>query len=852
MTLAAGTRLGPYEILAPLGAGGMGEVYRARDERLKRDVAIKILPQELSADTERVKRFEKEARAASALNHPSIVTIHEIGRSGPTVFLVMELVSGQTLRERLASGPLPLRSLLSISAQAAAGLARAHEMGIVHRDLKPENVMVTDDGRVKILDFGLAKLAEPEIRAGEETRAPTISRATEPGVVMGTVGYMSPEQASGKPLDYRSDQFSFGSVLYEMATGKAAFSRATPPETLTAIIREEPEALAEVAPSAPAPFRWIVERCLAKEPRGRYASTEDLARDLENLRTHLSEASSAVPAAAAMREPKSVLRFWPLAVLSLAAGAFLAFRAGEKNAERPNPTFERLTFRRGTAWSARFGSDGKTIVYGAAWEGQPVRLFSTRVGRPESSPLELPNADLLAVSGRGEMAICLRPRMGNDASQRRGMLARVPLLGGAPREILEDVQGADWSPDGADLAVIRWVGSRRRLEFPIGTTLYEGRIHSPRVSPSGELVAFFERDEKGLRLRVADRRGVVRTLEEGGWGFSLAWRPDGREVWYSSSETFGEIRAVSLSGSRRIVHREFPAPAFGEIQDISADGHVLMWMGEFRRALVAVPPGETRERDISWFADSDPNEISPDGRTVLFTDDQRIFLRATDGASPALQLGLGFGLAMSPDRKWVAAFKRHGSTPQPSITLLPTGAGKSRTLEGGGVLYAQGGFWLPDGNRLLLHGRQPGRPERTFVQDVAGGGPRPFTPEGVLAISFSPDGRLVLARDWEGRLFLFPSEGGPARALPGTPEPGWNLTYGADGRHLFSVESDAASARVFRREIETGRRELWKELSVSDAAGVLMFNPILAADGSSYVAAVWRLPSNLYLVEGLK
>ncbi|HTO77045.1 MAG TPA: protein kinase [Thermoanaerobaculia bacterium] len=846
--------MGPYEILASLGAGGMGEVYRARDTRLDREVAIKVLPAELSEDAGRLRRFEKEARSASALNHPNIVTIYDIGSEGGVSYIAMERVEGETLRELLPGGPMGIKKLLQVAPQIAEGLSKAHEAGIVHRDLKPENVMVTRDGFVKILDFGLAKLTQPEDSSGG-TQAPTVSGGTEPGIVVGTVAYMSPEQALGKPLDFRSDQFSLGSVLYEMATGKKAFARASGPETMAAIIREEPELLSSAAPSTPIPFRWLVERCLAKAPHERYASTRDLARDLQTIRDRLSETTTGASAAAVETSSRrGLVRFWPFLAASLvvAAAAFLAYRAGEKKAKTPFPEFQRLTFRRGTTWSARFAPDGKTVVYGGAWEGQPVRLFSTRVESPESRAFDLPSADLLAISSHGEMAVCLRPRMGADASGRRGTLARVPLGGGAPREILEDVQGADWSPDGQELAVIRWAGSRRRLEFPIGKVLYEAeRIHSPRVSPNGDLVAFFERDEKGLRLRVADRAGRIRTLEEGGWGYSLAWRPDGEEVWYASALKFGQIRAVALSGGMRVVHPEFPNPAFGEIQDIFPDGRILMSLGEFRRSMVAVPPGDTRERDISWFSDSDATEISADGRTVLFNDEQRIFLRSTDGASPAVQIGDGIGFAMSPDGKWVASYAN--PRPQPEIVLLPTGAGEPRTLRGGGILYSGGGLWHPDGSRLFLYGRRPGRPLQTFVQAIEGGDPRPFTKEGVFVVDISPDGKLVLAQDLdEGKLFVLPAEGGPARPVPGPPETSSNLGFGADGHSLFIVESSAATARIFRREIETGRRELWKEVAVSDPAGILTFDPIFARDRKSYVARCWRSMTNLYLVEGLK
>src|SRR6266496_1008970 len=252
MAVAAGSRLGPYEVLVPLGAGGMGEVWKARDTRLGREVAVKVLPAEVASDPSRLKRFEKEARAASALNHPNIVTIYDIGSVDSVSYIAMEKVDGKTLREVLFSGPLPIKRLLQIAAQIADGLARAHEAGIVHRDLKPENLMVTKDGLVKILDFGLAKLTQMD-SSGEGSHLPT-ETGTSPGVVLGTVGYMSPEQASGQPLDFRSDQFSFGSILYEMATGKRAFQKKTAVDTLSAILNEDPEPIAAVNPLAPAPL----------------------------------------------------------------------------------------------------------------------------------------------------------------------------------------------------------------------------------------------------------------------------------------------------------------------------------------------------------------------------------------------------------------------------------------------------------------------------------------------------------------------------------------------------------------------------------------------------------------------
>ncbi|MGH9368160.1 MAG: protein kinase domain-containing protein, partial [Thermoanaerobaculia bacterium] len=376
MALTTGTRLGTYEILAPLGAGGMGEVYRARDAKLGREIAIKVLPGELAADPGRRQRFEQEARSASALNHPNILTIYDISSADGTVYIAMELVEGHTLRELIAPGPLPSKKLLDIAVQVADGLAKAHGAGIVHRDLKPENLMVSKDGFVKILDFGLAKLTAP--MSQELSVMPTaIGSPTEPGTLMGTAGYMSPEQASGQSLDFRSDQFSLGEILYEMATGKRAFQRKTGAETLVAIIREEPDPLGQVAPKAPAPLRWIVERCLAKDPEERYASTKDLARDLRSIRDHLSETS--VSGALEAAEPAKVRRrgwLLPAAAAFVAGAAIALIVARSLGPFEPAPLdFQRLTFRRGTILTARFAPDGNTIVYGATFDGNPLEIF---------------------------------------------------------------------------------------------------------------------------------------------------------------------------------------------------------------------------------------------------------------------------------------------------------------------------------------------------------------------------------------------------------------------------------------------------------------------------------------------
>src|SRR5262245_46919168 len=412
MTLDAGTRLGPYEVLGPLGAGGMGEVYRARDTRLAREVAVKVLAAELAADATRLKRFEKEARAASAFNHPNIVTIFDIGSTDGVSWIAMERVEGQTLRRLITAGPIPMRKQLTLGAQIADGLTKAHESGIVHRDLKPENVMVTRDGVVKILDFGLAKLTLFDPKGEENSNVPTETR-TSPGMLLGTVSYMSPEQAAGEAIDFRSDQFALGSILYEMATGKRAFSRKTSVDTLSSILNEEPEWVSSLNPQVSPPLRWIIERCLAKDPDGRYVSTRDLARDLATVRDHSSEISSGA------LTPSRRRRTWPLltglALLAAVAAAVLMWPQVRRS---PPPTYRQLTFRRGFLLPARFAHDGRSVLYSATWDGEPWRVFLARPESPESSPVVVPESQLAAVSRSGELAIMLGPTL------QKSMLAR--------------------------------------------------------------------------------------------------------------------------------------------------------------------------------------------------------------------------------------------------------------------------------------------------------------------------------------------------------------------------------------------------------------------------------------------
>ncbi|HEX9148262.1 MAG TPA: serine/threonine-protein kinase, partial [Thermoanaerobaculia bacterium] len=430
MSLAAGSRLGPYEIVSPLGAGGMGEVYRARDTKLDREVAIKVLPEKLAADSDSLARFEREAKAVAALSHPNILGIYDLGRDGGVAYAAMELLRGEMLRERLEEGALPQRKALEYGLQVAHGLAAAHEKGIVHRDLKPENVFVTPEGRLKILDFGLAKVSAVQ---SDETRSPTVA-ATEPGTVMGTVGYMSPEQVRGRPADHRSDIFSLGAILYEMFSGERAFRGESAAETMAAIAQKDPPQLAESAGRFPPSIERILRHCLEKRPEERFDTAHDLAFALETAMGTPSATSQVVPAIVSKRRWLTPV----LGVLALLAALGAGFLAAGRMRAPTAPSFRQITYHRGYIQSARFAPDGQTVVYGSTRRDEPLRIYSTRLDSIESRSLELPPADVVGMSKNGQMAVLLNRRHAGTWIT-IGTLARSDLAGGAPHEILENV-----------------------------------------------------------------------------------------------------------------------------------------------------------------------------------------------------------------------------------------------------------------------------------------------------------------------------------------------------------------------------------------------------------------------------
>ncbi len=859
VSLAPGIKLGPYEIVAPAGAGGMGEVYRARDARLERTVAVKVLPESVAGDEDRLRRFEQEARAIAALNHPNILSIHDTGAHNGTRYLITEFLEGETLRQRLEHGALPVRKAVDYALQVCRGLAAAHEKGISHRDLKPDNIFITRDGRVKILDFGLAKLSTGKAAAAQATISSPAP--TSPGTVMGTAGYMSPEQVRGLPLDHRSDIFSMGAVLYEMLSGKRAFHGDTAADTMSAILKEEPPELTATNRNLPPGLERIVRHCLEKNPEERFQSAHDIAFALESISDVSSSSLSGAAAAAKLGfRPKMRVRMLAAGVavvVALAAGLAIGFRL---HPPPSSPEFHPVTFRLGYLGAARFTPDGE-MVYSAAWDGKKPELYVAREGSPGDRSLSMPEAEVVAVSKEGELAILMNQvRMPGNAVY--GTLARVPLSGGAPRPVLDNVQYADWAPNSKDLIITRFVPSagKWRLEYPPGKVLYEttGWVSHPRISPSGDRIAFLDHpapqgDDRG-DVAVIDLQGHKTVLSTGfGSVQGLVWRtPD--ELWYTGtrSGTSRELYAVTLSGKER---KLLSAPSNLLLEDISPKGTLLMKAENRRVGVLGVAPGDTRERELAWFNWSLARDITADGKTVLLEEqgdagglNYLVYLRNTDG-SPAVRLGEGMGLGISPDGKWVLGQLPGSGKP---LRLLPTGTGEPRDITHGERDYANP-RWLPDGRHVLTIGIESGHGPRDYVLDIDGGQPRPVTPEGTRGTVASADGKSVVVQDAEGKWLIWSLQGGEPKSVAGIADNESVFGWSSDNSVYVTARSTSTLPRqVYTMELATGKRQLWKTLAPADLTGItVVAPPQISRDGRAYAYTYSRALADLYLIDGV-
>jgi serine/threonine protein kinase len=854
--LAPGKMLGPYKILTAIGAGGMGEVYRAQDTRLGRDVAVKVLTRNLSNDPDALRRFEQEARAAGMLNHPNILAIYDIGDEEGVRYIVSELLEGESLRARIRQSPIPPRKALDYAAQIARGLSAAHERNIVHRDLKPENLFITRDGHVKILDFGLAKLAGPRVPsttpAGEnDLTLPTTP--TEPGRLMGTVGYMAPEQVRGGTGDNRSDIFAFGVILYEMLSGMQPFRGESPIETLNSILKDDPPDFFEINVRVPGALDRVVRHCLEKNPDERFQSARDLAFDLGSLSGLTSQAISfrrnwhfrkrdiAKPAAA---------------IVAILAATFLAYFLGQHRGTRPPPEYKRLTFRSGTIFNARFSPDGETVFYGARWGGKPMSIFSVRADSPESRDLQIgDNTDVLAVSRDGQLAISLRRHVIGYLRE-SGTLAQVPIAGGAPRAILDDVEFADWSPDGR-LAVVRTVGGRCRLEFPIGNVVYDtvGWIGHPRFNAAGNAIGLldhpFLNDDRGSVVLVTLAGKSHRALTKESQSVEgLAWMPEGDEIFFAAEEgeTARAINAVNMSGKQRVV-----AASAGPLwlHDVAPDGRALVSREIVRAGIIGIR-GNEPPLDLSWFDYSVVRDLSADGKTIIFSESGEaggaifgVYVRGTDG-SPAIRLGDGTSEGLSPDGQWVLSIPRNRKPAQ--IVMLPTGTGQPRQITHDRINH-RNARWFPDGAHILFQGDEDGRPPRLWMQGTDGKAPRAITPENVAGTQITPDGRFVLGRANDRKFYLYPVAGGapvPVLALKFGDVP---TRFTADGKSIFVATFGKIPAMLYKVDLASGARTLTREAMPADPSGLINVGPIFVTpDGTTTVYSYTRLLSDLYVM----
>lgn len=847
--LTPATRVGPFEIQSTLGSGGMSHVYRAVDGRNQSAVALKVLTGTLVQGGERQARFEQEARTLSAISHPALPVIYEWDAQATPPYIAMELLEGETVQARLLRGPLPPEEALDLAHQLALGLATTHERGIIHRDLKPGNLFITTDGRLKILDFGLSKALPTLLDEQTLIQRPETSHQTQVGTMMGTVGYMAPEQVRGRELGPRADLFVCGILLYEMLFGQRAFAGDSPVEVLNAILKEEPPFLA----APPAPFSpelmALLRHCLAKNPEDRIPSAQQLASRLATLRRKGVTLRGLAPFF------HGRLGWVALALVLGGLGLVLGHRAGHQ----APPTLKRLTFRPGLIRNARLSPDGQEVLYSAAWSGTPLQIYSTRPDSPESRTLELPEADLLGLSRSGDLALALDSRP-IQSWMWRGLLARVPLAGGAPRALLEGVVAADWSPDGSELLVVRNTEGRARLEFPVGHVLAEssGWISHPRVSPAGDRVAYLEHpvsgDDAGYPV-VVDRKGIRRTLTAP-WPSiqGLAWK--GGEVWFTAAE-HGVARGLYAvgAGAPRLV-LQVPAPL--TLHDISRDGsRVLLTKEVMRTGIQCLRPGSDRERELSWLDWSLVQDLSEDGTTLIFNEQGEgsgthydIYLRKTDGSS-AVRLAKGAYPILSPDGRHVAAVsegeRRH-------LQILPTEAGDVQTLPDSGLETFHRLRWFPDGRRLLVQANRPGEGTRLFAVPLDQSPATPLTPPGyqIFGKPISPDGRRIVLRLGDQEDQIWSLDEGRAQPIPGIRPQERVARWTPDGRGLWVIDLHQMPCAVYHLDLASGARRKLLEIAPDDLAGLTVSNFLLTSDARSYAYAYRRVLSELYLYEGLE
>ena len=871
-----GETIGPYEVLSQLGSGAMGVVYLAQDARLGRKIALKLLPSQFTNDKDRLRRFQQEARAASALNHPNILTVYEVEQRDGLHYIATEFVDGVTLRQHMQLRQMSLDEVLAIAVQVASALQAAHAAGIAHRDIKPENIMIRSDGYIKVLDFGLAKLTENELSQA--------AAETNPGVVMGTPRYMSPEQARGLDVDLRTDIFSLGTVIYELVTGKLPFEGETTSDVIAALIKDEPESMRTSVPELPVEFEQVVSKALAKDRGQRYQTIAEFASALQELKdeiklgalvlTHddslnaqtIKTRTATGPQAPQKTQRVSLSKGWTLTIalgLIVVVGVVTVLslrRRSPSLKEKIDETSSQLTNRDGFISAARFAPDGKRVVYSAGFDGKPLELFYNNGEAAESRSAGIESASLKSVSRSGKIAVLVNFEL-NWSDGYNGTLQILPAGGGQPETTIEGVDDAAFAPDGNNFAIFRSVFGEQRLEYPAGTVLYKstGWMSYPRFSPKGDKIAFFEHplgDFSGS-IAVLDLASQKTKYILTDWQSlkGLAWNPQTNEIWFGGSKENKtlNINAVSLSG--QLQERLYAVAGQGaRVEDISDEGRILITQGTNHTTMIMLhdkSPAEAVNTRGAWSTSAD---ISSDGKTLLFyqwgyessdgSDVSGVYLQRLESSEP-VKLGPGKALALSPDGKWALALQP--TRPQPQLILLPTSQGQPKPLSNPGIKEYHYASFFPDGKQILFTGLEA-RDEaviRSFVQDVNTGQVHPLTEEGTTALRVSPDGKRMITLQPDRTFYIQDLHGGEPKEIPGLERDDEPIQWSDDGRAVFVKAAGDFATKIYRVDLATGERREWRDIDPPKVGLVgLEVNPggiLITPDGKVCIYTYWIL-----------
>jgi Tol biopolymer transport system component len=760
--LAAGQRLGPYEILSPLGAGGMGEVYRARDPRLERDVALKVLPEHFD-DSDSLSRFQAEAKAIAALSHPNIVSIFDTGQHDDQLYVVTELLEGETLRARLRNGPFGTRKAVEHAARVAQGLAAAHDKGIVHRDIKPENLFLLNDGRIKILDFGLARQDPLLTATGDLSNSPTAARPTNPGAMIGTVGYLSPEQARGDPADHRSDIFSLGAVPYEMLTGHRAFKGTSPAELLSSVLRDEPALPSESDPRIPRALDLIVHHCLEKNPDERFQSARDLAFHLDSLgSTSASQRAGAIPLPETRRRPWLLLAGLAALVL-LGAGFEIGRRVGVSSrggGVRAAPlSFQQVTDQPGEERHAQLGPDGANFVFVSDASGNPD-IYLQRVGgrNPVNLTHDSPEADTApALSPDGDRIAFCSERDG------AGGVFVMGSTGESVKRLTDFGYDPAWSPDGKQIVFSdrdgqdpysRQVPAHLWLVPAAGGEIRQltkaGDAVQPRWSPSGRRIAFWGlkpgSGQRDIWTIPADSTGEpvpVAVTSDATMDWNPVWAPGGRSLYFASerggSMNLWRVGIDEASGRTRGEPEPVTTPSrtSGSIS-FSRDGLQMMFVSSDRRSTIQAFRFDSASGRVA-----EPPRAVFQGSRVIYTQD------------------------ISPNGEWIAFTPLGGR--EDLFVVRTDGSGYRQLTDD--AARDRGPSWSPDGSRIAFYSDRSGRYETWSIRPDGSGLEQLTKTTGTARteVVWSPDGKRIASDDgtrtWIEELTQPPSQR-EAEALP--------------------------------------------------------------------------------------